>query len=93
MDRNTILEIANKDLRNTLTLQEKIYLIERYCLQHNKPYMEVAMFVISLHDYKVLIEFCFYQALCYYKRLYGIFELKAPIIEDGFKALKVVHVF
>lgn len=82
MDRNEVVRISRLVAFGGLTETEVNILLMQYCLEHNKPYYETAMFVTLLLKSESIMPF-FMEALEYYEKKYTINKLQSKPNEIG----------
>lgn len=82
MDRNEVVRISRLVAFGGLTETEVNILLMQYCLEHNKPYYETAMFVTLLLKSENIMPF-FMEALEYYEKKYTINKLQSKPNEIG----------
>lgn len=82
MDRNEVVRISRLVAFGGLTETEVNILLMQYCLEHNKPYYETAMFVTLLLKSGNIMPF-FMEALEYYEKKYTINKLQSKPNEIG----------
>lgn len=75
MDRNETVRISRLANFGGLTESDANILLMNYCLEHEKPYNETAMFVVKVLSDINLLSYCCNIALEYYERKFTICKL------------------
>lgn len=90
MDRNEVVRISRLVAFGGLTETEVNILLMQYCLEHNKPYYETAMFVTLLLKSENIMPF-FMEALEYYEKKYTINKLQSKPNEIGQRQITFIN--
>ena len=75
MDRNETVRISRLAAFGGLTETDVNMALMQYCIEHEKPYYETAMFVMSVLKSKQLLAYCLSIALSFYERKFTIYKL------------------
>lgn len=75
MDRNETVRISRLAAFGGLTESDASIVLIQYCMEHGKPYHEIAMFVINVLKSKQLLAHCFNIALSFYERKFTVYKL------------------
>ena len=82
MNRDEVIRISRLAAFGGLTETEVSILLMQYCLEHNKPYYEITVFVTLLLKSGDIMPF-FMEALEYYEKKYTINRLQSKPNEIG----------
>lgn len=75
MDKNETVRIARLAAFGGLTESDASTVLMQYCIEHEKPYYETAMFVMNMLKSKQLLAHCLSIALNFYERKFTICKL------------------
>lgn len=82
MNKDEVVRISRLAAFGGLTNSDINILLMNYCLEHNKPYYEITVFITILLERGIVMPF-FMEALGYYERKYTINKLQSKPNQFG----------